>query len=329
MARDDPSRTARRGRPPGSHWDNARVAVLCGLLADQKTFDEIGAAMRISRNAVAGQVNRMKAKGDARLPAIRRGRRSYRPASERYANGGSLRRFASIKPHGHRIHLAADHPAIVDGRTLFPTRVEDPADRPRLLIDGHNSRKLGRRVEKGHWRGFPIFTLTLEERATCPRTCLEWSTCYGNSMNWARRIRHGRAFEERLWNELADKAAEHPAGFVVRLHILGDFYSTDYAELWAEALEAYPALHVFGYTAHPPASPIGQVVSQLLGVHPTRWRMRFSGHDGPTDGSVVVDRASDTDHLICPAQTDPTGKRCCANCAFCFHTDRTVAFLRH
>lgn len=333
MSRDDPPASAiRRGRPPGSHWDHARVAALCTLLAASKTFDEVGQALNISRNAVAGQVNRMKQRGDARLPTIRRGRKSggrHRTASERYGHGGALRRFASIKPNGHHVHLAPDHPALVEGRTLFPSRVEDPDQRPRLLIDGHNSRKIGRRVTKGRWKDFPIFTLTLEERATCPRSCLEWATCYGNGSNWARRIRHGRALEERLWDELAVKQAMHPAGFVVRLHVLGDFYSEDYAEFWAEALEAYPALHVFGYTAHPPASPIGTIIAELLGLHPDRWRMRFSGHDGPTDGAVVVDRAEDTGHLVCPAQLDDSGRRCCANCSLCWATDRTIAFLRH
>lgn len=254
-------------------------------------------------------------------------RRTYRTASERYASGGSLRRFASILPGGRHVHLGDDHPAVVDGRTLFPSRVEAPEDRPRLLIDGHNSRKIGRRVTKGKWRGFPIFTLTLEERATCPRTCLEWKTCYGNTSNWSRRIKHGRAFEEMLWEELADKQAQHPGGFVVRLHVLGDFYSVDYAELWAEALESYPALNVFGYTARDPASDIGQVIAELIGVHAERFSVRFSGHDGPTHGAVVVDGASETEHLICPAQTGKTD--CCATCALCWHSDRTIAFLRH
>lgn len=245
------------------------------------------------------------------------------------AYGGALRRFTSIKPKGHRIHLNDDHPALVKGQSLFQARVEDQSERPRLLIDGHNSRKIGRRVTKGKLKGFPIFTLTLEERATCPSTCLEWKTCYGNSMNWARRIKHGRAFEEALWEELADKQVAHPNGFLVRLHILGDFYSVDYAELWAEALEAYPALHIFGYTARDPQSDIGQVICEMLGVWPERFHVRFSGWNGPTNGSVVIDSAEQTDQIVCPAQTDPTGQRCCANCTFCWATDKTIAFLKH
>lgn len=243
------------------------------------------------------------------------------------AYGGALRRFTSIKPKGHRIHLADDHPALAKGQSLFQARVEDQSERPRLLIDGHNSRKIGKRVTKGRLKGFPIFTLTLEERATCPSSCLEWKTCYGNQMNWARRIKHGPAFEERLWDELADKQAKHPNGFLIRLHILGDFYSVDYAELWAEALEAYPALHIFGYTARSPQSDIGQVVCQMLGVWPDRFHVRFSGWDGPKNGSVVVDTAEETDKLVCPAQTGKTD--CCSTCALCWHSDRTIAFLRH
>lgn len=260
-------------------------------------------------------------------PSASAARRKHISASERYESGGALRRFVSIAPRGHRISLPPNHPALVDGRTLFPSRVEAPSDRPRLLIDGHNSRKIGRRVMKGPWRGFPIFTLTLEERATCPRSCEQWTTCYGNSMNWARRIKHGRALEERLWEELADKQQHHPGGFVVRLHILGDFYSVDYAELWAEALESYPALHVFGYTARSPQSEIGTVVAELIGVHPDRFHIRFSGWDGPRNGSVVIDHADETAHIICPAQTGKTD--CCATCALCWHSDRTIAFLRH
>jgi len=251
------------------------------------------------------------------------------PMHLRYAHGGSLRRFASIEPKGRSRSLSPDHPAVREARTIFPTTVNGVGNPrlKRLLKGGENSRKIGKRVTKGKLRGFPIFTLTLEERATCPRTCEVFESCYGNGMPYAQRIKHGREFEEALWNELADKQASHPHGFLVRLHILGDFYSADYAELWAEALEAYPALHIFGYTARSPQSEIGQVICEMLGVWPQRFHVRFSGWNGPKNGSVVVDHAEQTEHLICPAQLGKTD--CCATCALCWHSDRTVAFLRH
>lgn len=225
------------------------------------------------------------------------------------------------------IVLSALHPAHRTGRTMFPSRVFDPDEVARLLKDGHQSRKIGKFVTKGKLRGFPIYTLTLEERATCPRSCLQWATCYGNSMQAAERIVAGPALEAALWDELSTLQTQHPGGFLVRLHVLGDFYSVRYAELWHEAFDAYPALHIFGYTARSPQSEIGQVICQMIGVWPERFHMRFSGWNGPRNGSVVIDQGEPTEHVVCPAQTGKTD--CCATCAFCWHSDRTVAFLRH
>ena len=269
----------------------------------------VGAARAVPANAIG-----LPAAGEAIEP-----RKGYR-------NGGSQRRFDAIEARGSRFRLDA-HPAIVDGRSLFQARVYDAADVPRLLVSGVNSRKIGRVVAKGHWRGFPIFTLTLEERRTCPRSCTEWATCYGNSMNWARRIDTGGAFEPTLWAELEAKQAAHPAGFVVRLHVLGDFFSTDYVEFWDAAMAEFPALHVFGYTARSPDSNIGQLIRGVMGAHPARFRLRFSGLDAPTDGAVVIERGQPTSHVVCPAQNGATD--CCATCAFCWQSDRTVAFWRH
>lgn len=251
------------------------------------------------------------------------------PMHSRYKPGGPLRRFASIAPKRAGIVLAPGHAAVAEARTIFPTTVNEVGHPrlKRLLKSGHNSRKIGKVVTKGKLRGFPIYTLTLEERATCPRTCEVFESCYGNGMPYAQRIKHGREFERALWEELAAHQERHPNGFLVRLHVLGDFYSVRYARLWAEALEAYPALHIFGYTARAPKSAIGQVVCEMLGVWPARFHVRFSGWNGPKNGSVVVDHAEDAQHVVCPAQTGKTD--CCATCALCWHSDRTVAFLRH
>lgn len=257
-----------------------------------------------------------------------------RPMHQRYAYGGTQRRFTSIKPKGRGIDLLPNHPAVVEARTIFPTTVNDVGNPrvKRLLKGGENSRKIGKTITKGRLRGCPIFTLTLEERATCPRSCAVYGACYGNGMPYAQRLKHGAEFEARLWDELEAKQARHPRGFLVRLHVLGDFYSVDYVALWAGALASFPALNVFGYTAREPESDIGAALAELVGYHGQRFAIRFSGHDGPTDGSVVIDDARH-DHLpgtiICPAQTDESGERHCGSCGLCWQSQRTIAFARH
>ena len=145
--------------------------------------------------------------------------------------------------------LKPAHPAVIEGRTIFPSRVVDVKDSPRLLVSGMNNRKIGRKVVKGEWAGMPIYTLTLEERATCPTYCPTWATCYGNGMHWPRRHRHGPELEMGIRLELRDLAEKHPLGFVARLHVLGDFYSQNYVGLWIKLLADHDALHIFGYTA--------------------------------------------------------------------------------
>lgn len=241
----------------------------------------------------------------------------------------NLSRFPGIKPTGRGINLANDHSAVVEGRTIFPTTVNDVSNPrvKRLLKSGHNSRKIGKTVTGGKWSGLPIYTLTLEERATCPRTCQVWNECYGNGMPYAQRLVHGKPFEAALWNELKALNAKHIDGFVVRLHVLGDFYSLDYVTFWQNALEEFYGLRVFGYTAHPIASEIGHAVHHLASIQWDRFAVRTSGLDAEEMGSVVVEAAKDTDHIVCPAQLGQTSN--CATCGLCWHSRRTIAFLRH
>jgi hypothetical protein len=237
----------------------------------------------------------------------------------------ALRRFGSVDPSGAGVALSALHPAHRSGRTLFPSRVFDPDEVRRVLKDGHQSRKIGKTAMKGLRRGWPIFTLTLEERATCPRTCLAWAICYGNNMQAAERIVAGPALERQLWDELAALQDGHPRGFMIRLHILGDFYSSDYVALWKRALAAFPALHVFGFTARDQeADPIGRAVLALAMADWDRFAIRFSGAAGGRWASRI---GGDPDAIACPAQTGKT--ECCATCAMCWQSDRSISFIAH
>lgn len=131
-------------------------------------------------------------------------------------------RTLGLQYHGGRARLLPqDHQAVLEARTLFPSQVSQPDNS--VLKSGDNQRKLGKQITKGKWKGFPVFSLTLQERATCPTACLQYAACYGNNMHHATRYEHGPDLERQIWKELYFLQQKYPTGFVVRLHRLGIF----------------------------------------------------------------------------------------------------------
>lgn len=238
----------------------------------------------------------------------------------------SLRRFGSLTPTGKGVVIGALNQSYRAGNTIFPSRVFAASEVGRVLKDGHQSRKIGKEVRKGHRKGWPIFTLTLEERFTCPRSCTEWGTCYGNNMQAAERIAPGSELEDALVRELAELQSAFHGGFLIRLHVLGDFYSVGYVDVWRRYLTDFPALHVFGFTARLPGTEIGDALWDLASNQWDRFAMRFSGMSGPLMASQMVPN-DDTQSIDCPAQAGATD--CCATCALCWQSDRSIAFRRH
>jgi hypothetical protein len=261
------------------------------------------------------------------------------PGADR-PDGGS---FARFKPYTHgappareQAKLRADHAALRDARTVFPTRVFNPTGRT-VLISGHNNAKTGRVVTRGPWKGCEIYTVTLEERATCPTSCHLLAECYGNAMPLAKRWREGPEFIKALDQDLRRKAAMHPKGFAVRTHVLGDFYSEEYSWAWLAWVDAIKPLHVWGYTAHTPDSAIGQILGMGNDRFPDRFRIRFSGDPSlPRDGlqATTIWRSPEGDRvaegLICPAQTDKT--KGCGTCGLCWSRsmdEERIVFIGH
>ena len=313
----------RRGR--GFAWDAARNARLRELWArPDLSVPDIASDLASSAGAIY-----LKAR-ELELPARSRGRKRGRQASkgDHHRKDLGQRRFSGVEAPGEaRIVLAPHHPASREGTTFFPGSVIPAAQLPRLLKSGMNSRKIGGTVAKGKYRGLPIYTLTLEERETCPRSCEAWAFCYGNNMHWAQRISDDGTLIRRLWAELASLNAEHKAGFLVRLHVLGDFYSVEYVDLWRQALADFPRMLVFGFTARRPPDPIGIALARLAADFYDRFRIRFSGLRSPEDGAVVIGPGEAPIGVPCPAESDPD--RCCASCALCWHSNKTISFRRH
>lgn len=233
--------------------------------------------------------------------------------------------------------LAEDHPAILMGVPLFEASVSETEDSPAVLVGGENNRKIGRVVTKGVWKGMPIYTVTLAERTTCPKTCYMYRDCYGNAMPFARRHMPGESFEKRLEQEIWEKARAHPNGFVVRLHVLGDFYSTEYVDLWGKLLARHPELRAFGYTARMAdvASPlIGAALFKLRTAYSDRFVIRSSEPKPLPGAATVINRIPDgptvPEGIVCPAEREATA--CCATCGLCWEEaarDKTIVFVRH
>lgn len=225
---------------------------------------------------------------------------------------------------------AVTNPAFVEDRTIYPSTRTDPLSALNVLVSGHNSWKIGSVVTKGRWKGYPVFTLTLEERATCPRSCAHWRSCYGNHMRFAKRLIHGAGLEVRLASDLLKLQHRHPDGFVVRLHVLGDFYSVKYVELWRTFLDRFPALNAFGFSARwQREDPIAVALIGLVAERWDRFAIRFSNAPIDECATVSIEHPvqKPADAVVCPQQLGKTAA--CATCGLCWHSRRRIAFLRH
>lgn len=225
---------------------------------------------------------------------------------------------------------AFDHAALAESRTIYPSTVRHESEVKHALKSGHNQGKIGGLVRKGRWKGMPIYTLTLEERATCPSSCRHWRSCYGNQMHFAERLAPGPDLEWRLERELAWLDLQHRGGFVVRLHVLGDFYSADYVAFWASMLDRFKALHVFGYSARwAPGDAVARPLIELAMARWSRFAIRLSNMpiEYCATRSIEHPLQCPPGAIVCPAQLGKTES--CSTCALCWSTTRNIAFLQH
>lgn len=213
--------------------------------------------------------------------------------------------------------------------TKYPKSVRE--DHIGLFKSGENNAKLGDKITKGAWKGLPIYSLTLTERDTCPTTCYHWDDCYGNNMPFAHRFKAGDGLESAIPEQLGKLAAKFPMGFVIRLHVLGDFYSPEYVKLWADMLIQYPMMRIYGYSARMPGDPIYKELWLLNIRFSERVKIRFShskGYDSIDPFTIYsgTDKM-EFDSIICPEQLGKTES--CATCGLCWGVKKSIKFLTH
>lgn len=224
--------------------------------------------------------------------------------------------------------------------TVIPAPQLPNTSKLRVLKSAKSNTKLsnrqGNHIVKGpgFFRGKPLYSLTLEERKTCPNTCQQWAICYGNRMPFARRYEPGPALESAIADDVAYLHTRHPLGVIFRLHILGDFYSEEYVNSWIDLLEKYPHNGIYGYTHHPFGSPVGDAVVDLVARFKGRvsiLRSDKSSVKDPLPGAFTVavtdPRIEAKTILVCPEQMGQTPS--CLTCGLCFSGKTSIHFLRH
>ena len=201
-----------------------------------------------------------------------------------------------------------------------------------VLKPARNNKKLGNGVvKKGRWKGMPLFSVTLVERETCPSDCIRWDSCYGNNMPFAHRFVVNLDFYETVEKELKALSIKYPKGFVVRLHILGDFPHLEYVMFWRMMLVRFSQLHIYGYTAHNPVTNLGgHIDTQLNRLYPygkcvIRFSLPLRYNSNGWRYASPKDLGKDSFH--CPEQTEKTES--CLTCAACWESTKTVFFEEH
>ncbi len=266
------------------------------------------------------------------------------------------------------MRLKQSHPSVLSGETIHEKAIKHPQSgmlKPvssntklgglakkfiRIARETNSERFLSLerddrvvRAQRGEWLDFPAYSLSLTERRTCPSYCFHWRDCYGNNTGFGHRfdISDLSTFVGFLERDLKGLARRHPSGFIVRLHVLGDFNSVEYVEFWVGMLEKHPNLRIFGYTARiPEKDRIGDAILAYRESFFERFRIRFSNWDKGNFTALSLSTATAKQKLksgegiICPnlivAKDGLPVIKNCMNCGLCWTmTEKAIIFPDH
>ena len=201
------------------------------------------------------------------------------------------------------------------------------------ILKPSTNKKLGKKVLKGKYKDYKFVTLTLVERETCPKDCIHWLNCYGNNMPFAHRIssKNAQLLEERIYNDLLNSTNQL---LLIRLHILGDFFSVKYVKFWRKMLNTFNNIALYGYTANNIKSSIP--LSQAIAKEIIKLNKNDNCHIRFSNDLTISFSANSYDivkpvkgvSLVCPVQENKTAN--CGTCGLCWNQkDQQIIFKTH
>ena len=219
--------------------------------------------------------------------------------------------------------------------TIYKKNIHDLNNYKFKVLKPSTNKKLGKKVLKGEFKDHKFYTLTLVERETCPSDCYHWSTCYGNNMPFAHRM---NSSDELLLTNRIHEDIKNLNGkkALIRLHILGDFFSTQYVLFWDLMLKLYKNIAIYGYTANNLNSKIKKSIAiaekiiALTNTHKKRFSIRFSNdlNNKFSANSFDIVKPAKGESILCPVQDDKTEN--CGTCGLCWESqERQIIFKTH
>jgi hypothetical protein len=211
--------------------------------------------------------------------------------------------------------------------TIYQKSIKDPSEFD-TLKKGSSNKKLGFKITTKKWKGKRLYSLTLTERETCPTSCHHWDDCYGNNMPFAHRF-STNGLTDQLKVEIDYLMRKHKQGIVIRLHVLGDFYSLEYVNFWQDMMLEYPELCIFGYTGRLLSTDIGAAIHLLNLRFSDRFVVRYSrNNDTEALGKwFAAEEGFEGKYFDCPEQSGKVAN--CASCGLCWMAPKTVRFTTH
>jgi hypothetical protein len=238
------------------------------------------------------------------------------------------------------LQLSKTQSAINNHKTIFNKTVKSVSDgmgKTERALKISTNKKLKKKISIGKYKGFPMVSLTLEERATCTNKCLFWAKCYGNNMPFATRYKVDSGLLIQIEKDLDYYSTKYPNGFLVRLHVLGDFSSVDYVLFWERMLVEHPALHIFGYTDRWHNNALcagirGQITRLRLKYG---WRFAIRDSNNPNhnftalsmNSEIAKTKLKNKELFICPEQLGKVNG--CGDCGLCWTSKKAVGFITH
>ena len=219
--------------------------------------------------------------------------------------------------------------------TIYKKNIHDLNNYEFKVLKPSTNKKLGKKVLKGKFKDYKFLTLTLVERETCPKDCFHWETCYGNNMPFAHRMsaKDEQLLKNRIYDDIKNLNGKKA---LIRLHILGDFFSVSYVMFWDMILKDFPNIAIYGYTAnninskYKDSRSIASTISFLTSIHKERFAIRFSNDlkNLFSANSFDVVKPKKGESILCPVQEDKTPN--CGTCALCWEsTNRQIIFKTH